>query len=116
MPTVWSSAGDRNALAVAIAPKMGDPAHGEVEVRVEDNGPGVEAQLAEELFRPFSQGRSHPGQSGLGLYFCRIAIEQYGGRIGYRDRGGEPGTGACFWFRLPRVTGRQTTKQGKEEA
>lgn len=88
---------------------FGDAATGEVEVRVEDNGPGVEAEVAAELFRPFSEGRQNAIHAGLGLNFCRIAISQYGGRIGYRDRNGEAGSGACFWFRLPQVGGRRPT-------
>ena len=88
---------------------FGDAADGEVEVRVEDNGPGVEPELAEELFRPLSEGRQYATQIGLGLNFCRIAVAQYGGRIGYRDRIDTPGSGACFWFRLPRVSGQPST-------
>jgi len=36
---------------------------------------------------------------GLGLYFCRITIEGWGGAIGYHP---SPLGGACFWFRLPK--------------
>ena len=92
---------------------FGDADSGEVEVRVEDNGPGVEAEIAAELFRPFSEGRQYATHTGLGLNFCRIAIAQYGGRIGYRDRNDTPGSGACFWFRLPRVSGERST-EGEE--
>ena len=93
---------------------FGDAATGEVEVRVEDNGPGVEAEVAAELLRPFSEGRQYATHTGLGLNFCRIAIAQYGGRIGYRDRNDEPESGACFWFRLPRVSGQRS--KGREGA
>ncbi len=77
----------------------------QVEVRIEDNGPGVDPDLAAELFKSFSLGRDRVGSSGLGLYFCRIVTEQCGGSIGYRDNAGDGlGTGgACFWFRLPVV-------------
>ena len=82
---------------------------GQVEVRIEDNGPGVEPELAAELFKSFSLAGDHVGSSGLGLYFCRIVTEQCGGSIGYRDRdnaddrSGSGSGGACFWFRLPVV-------------
>ena len=106
-------AGEEGEIIVSVE-SFGDSSGGEVEVRVEDNGPGVEAELAAELFRPFSEGRQYATHTGLGLNFCRIAIAQYGGRIGYRDRNDEPGSGACFWFRLPRVPGQRS--DGGEEA
>jgi len=87
----------------------------QVEVRVEDNGAGVDPALAGELFKPFTQGPDHGGPSGLGLYFCRIVTEQCGGSIGYRDRTGDrdgsASAGACFWFRVP-VAGSESTDGG----
>jgi signal transduction histidine kinase len=67
-----------------------------VRVSVEDDGPGVAADLLPRLFDKFARGRT--GGAGLGLYFCRITIERWGGEIGYepRERGG-----ARFWLRLP---------------
>lgn len=69
---------------------------------VEDQGPGVSDTMADALFTRFARGDDRPGQAGLGLYFCRITVEQWGGQIGYRPAAGG---GACFWFRLPRPTG-----------
>ena len=71
-----------------------------VEVTVEDEGPGVPPSLERVLFRKFARA-GKVGKVGLGLYFCRIVVERWGGRIGYRRR--EPG-GSCFWFALPRPT------------
>lgn len=70
-----------------------------VRVNIEDAGEGVPPQEVTRLFRKFSQGSSTTGKVGLGLYFCRITIEGWGGTIGYTPR--EEG-GACFWFRLPK--------------
>ncbi|RMH67346.1 MAG: sensor histidine kinase [Bacteroidetes bacterium] len=70
---------------------------------VEDEGPGVPPEQQPRLFRKFARGNDQPGHVGLGLYFCRITAESWGGRIGYEDR---PGGGARFWVRLPRPTPR----------
>jgi signal transduction histidine kinase len=66
---------------------------------VRDNGPGIEPQYRERVFEPFKRlhGRQYPG-CGLGLTFCRKAIESHGGRIWVE---GAPGGGADFRFTLP---------------
>ena len=70
-----------------------------IEASIEDEGPGVPEHLVEHLFDRFSQGNDNVGQAGLGLYFCRITVENWGGMIGYRP---SKSGGACFWFRLPK--------------
>lgn len=68
-----------------------------VEVRVKDSGPGVEESIRPRIFEKFAVG-SLPGRgSGLGLAFCRLAVEAQGGRIRLED----PGPGAAFAFTLP---------------
>ena len=64
---------------------------------IEDAGDGVPKEEVPRLFRKFAQGSGQTGQVGLGLYFCRITIEGWGGTIGYNP---SPLGGACFWFRL----------------
>lgn len=66
--------------------------------RIDDEGPGIDETAAARLFKPFSQGAGNTGQSGLGLYFCRMTLEQWGGRIEGRNR---PEGGARFEFHLP---------------
>lgn len=68
--------------------------------RIEDEGPGIDPTVSRRLFAPFSQGAEQTGQSGLGLYYCRLTIEQWGGRITGENR---PGGGACFEFHLRRT-------------
>lgn len=77
---------------------------GEVELRVADQGKGVPAELRESVFDRFVQlnaaDRSAQRTSrGLGLTFCRLAIDAHGGRIFVEDA--EPG--AAFCVRLPRA-------------
>lgn len=75
---------------------------GGVFFRVEDNGPGLSDEDKAGLFERFGQGlggASRPGDSfGLGLAFCRLAIEAHGGAIWAEDR---EGGGVSFFARLP---------------
>jgi len=68
---------------------------------VDDEGPGLPPdQRPDQLFALFSKGKTHAGKAGLGLYFCKISVERWGGAIGAETR---EGGGSRFWFRLPRV-------------
>lgn len=55
-----------------------------VVIAVSNNGPPIPIEEREAVFDKFVRGRSpssRPGSAGLGLYFCRRAIEAHGGRI-----------------------------------
>ncbi len=69
-----------------------------IRASVEDEGEGVPEEMAPSLFEKFTQGGAQTGKAGLGLYFCRLTVEDWGGTIGYEPR---PEGGARFWFRLP---------------
>jgi signal transduction histidine kinase len=67
---------------------------GEVEIRVADAGPGVPPALRERVFERFVQGDDGPrGSRGLGLAFCKLAIEAQGGAIWIEDA--HPGAVFC---------------------
>ena len=68
-----------------------------IEVCVVDEGPGVPASLAPRLFQRFGRGSGPQAGTGLGLYFCRITVERWGGTIGHVA---PPEGGSRFWFRL----------------
>jgi two-component system, sensor histidine kinase and response regulator len=75
----------------------------EIELRVADQGKGVPEELREGVFERFVQlesgERTAPRTGrGLGLTFCRLAIEAHGGRIYVEDAA----PGAAFCIRLPR--------------
>jgi signal transduction histidine kinase len=55
---------------------------GLVRVTVSDNGPGIPKKLRDKVFEGGIQANAtaHLGH-GLGLYFCKIAIESHGGKI-----------------------------------
>jgi signal transduction histidine kinase/CheY-like chemotaxis protein/HPt (histidine-containing phosphotransfer) domain-containing protein len=68
---------------------------------VDDEGPGLPRDATpDRLFALFSKGKDRPGKAGLGLYFCKITIERWGGSIGAENR---PGGGSRFWFKIPRT-------------
>jgi signal transduction histidine kinase len=69
---------------------------------VDDQGPGLpEDQSSTQLFALFAKGKGERGgKAGLGLYFCKMTVERWGGSIGCETR---PTGGARFWFRLPRA-------------
>jgi PAS domain S-box-containing protein len=56
---------------------------GFVELVVSDTGPGIPEQVRERLFQKFVTGAR--GGTGLGLAFCRLAVEAHGGRIWLAD-------------------------------
>ena len=71
---------------------------GMVLLEVEDRGPGLDAQQAENLFRAFQRGVDGGEGVGLGLATARRLVEARGGSIGLRV--GRFG-GALFQVRLP---------------
>lgn len=78
---------------------------------VEDQGPGLPKDLRpEQIFGLFTKGKQGGGKAGLGMYFCRITVERWGGEIGCASL---PERGSRFWFRLPRV--EPAPRQGPPE-
>jgi len=73
---------------------------------VQDNGPGVPAAEHENIFNKYTRLRTEnsPKGLGLGLAFCRLAVEAHGGKIWLES---EPGKGSRFCFTLP-VASRDT--------
>ena len=66
---------------------------------VADNGPGIDSAFQGRVFEVFKRlhGKDHPG-NGLGLAFCKKAIEWHGGRMWLEST---PGAGSTFYFTLP---------------
>jgi two-component system OmpR family sensor kinase len=72
-----------------------------VEASVADDGPGVPAELRDELFERFTRGdtsrsRAH-GSTGLGLAIASSIARAHGGSLTYQT---SPSGGACFRIRL----------------
>lgn len=71
-----------------------------IEVGVSDSGPGIPLEARETIFNKFTrlQAERMPKGLGLGLAFCRLAVQSHGGKIWVED---EPGHGSRFLFTLP---------------
>jgi signal transduction histidine kinase len=103
----YTPEGGRIVLALG-----GDAAH--VEAAVEDNGPGIPADLLPHVFDLFVQGVRSPdraqGGLGLGLALARTLVALHGGSIAAGPGAG--GCGARIVVRLPRATGDAPSQAG----
>jgi len=77
---------------------------GELVVSVSDNGPGIPSGEHKAIFEKFARvhQEGHPKGLGLGLAFCRMAVEAHEGRIWVES---DPGKGSTFFFTLPLAEG-----------
>lgn len=118
LPTVWADAGliervlqnlignaikftpidGRVKVSVELARAEKKGPNKQVRVSISDTGPGIPSELQERLFQKFVAGRHAESGSGLGLAFCKLAVEAHKGRIWVES---EPERGATFAFTLP---------------
>ena len=81
--------------------RLGEAA-GMLIISVQDHGRGIPPEWIQRVFGPFEQveadGDHARSGSGLGLAFCRLAVEAQGGRIWIDS---QPGHGATIRFTLP---------------
>ena len=93
--------GGRITVRAAVTPDTDDLA-----VEVEDTGMGFDPDFQQKVFDKFEQADSRQRGEwlgiGLGLTFCKLAVEAHGGRIEARST---PGQGSTFRFTLPRRPG-----------
>jgi PAS domain S-box-containing protein len=68
---------------------------GQIQISVNDTGPGLPHGKADQLFEPFFTTK--PQGSGMGLAICKSIVESHGGRIWASENGGR---GATFHFTL----------------
>lgn len=70
-----------------------------VEIRVEDDGPGIARRDRGRIFQRFARGATEAPGTGLGLYLVEQVALAHGGRVDFRS---EEGKGASFALVLPR--------------
>jgi len=77
------------------------PSTDQVTICVADTGEGIPVEYQRRIFDKFGQIEK-PGEerrgTGLGLTFCKMAVEAHGGRIWVES---QPGQGSTFFFTLP---------------
>jgi signal transduction histidine kinase len=84
------------AIRIAAQPTSSAPPM--LSVSVSDTGSGIPSEIQGRLFQKFVTGEQKGHGSGLGLAFCRLAVEAHGGRIWAES---DSGSGATFTFTLP---------------
>ena len=89
--------------------------NGHALIGVTDTGKGIPPERREDIFKKFVQlpKSAIRGQRGmgLGLTFCKLAIEAHGGRI-WVENG--PEGGAAFWFTAPLAKKNDLPSSGKQ--
>lgn len=78
---------------------------------IADTGPGLGPEMEGRLFRKFCTGTEEKRGSGLGLAFCKLAVEAHGGRIWIESR---PGQGTQAHVVIPWYTATESASRVSE--
>ena len=80
-----------------VASEQGD----KIKIEVKDNGKGISEKLINKVFDEYihnaDESELHGSSTGIGLTFCKLAVEAQGGEIGITSK---IGTGTTVWFLL----------------
>ncbi len=96
--------------ARAVPTAEGSPA--EVELTLEDNGPGISGDSLRALFDPFYARTGDPRQSGIRLMACYFVVHHHNGRIRLNPNGGK---GLNLQITLPVQPPEQPVHSSEEE-
>lgn len=81
-----------------------------IELRIEDNGPGISRKPADRVFDPYVTGKTKG--TGLGLAIVKKIVEEHGGMISIES---ECRKGAAFLIRLPAVDVKLEASNHRQE-
>jgi signal transduction histidine kinase len=85
---------------ISIAAELHD--QNKLKITVKDEGEGISNEFQAYVFDQYSQAKVRhlglAGSTGIGLTFCRMAVESHGGVIGVYSNVGQ---GSSFWLTLP---------------
>jgi signal transduction histidine kinase len=101
----YAARGPAPRIVVRALP-IEDRGRGRVRIEVEDNGPGLPAELGAQVFEPYVRG-ANSGQPGIGLGLAtvkKVAVA-HGGEVWVRS---VPGSGCTFTVELPAVEAEVT--------
>ncbi len=82
-------------IGVTVNPSSADV----LQFAVSDTGPGIPLEFQERIFDRFARLPNEKARgTGIGLAFCKLAVEAHRGRIWVES---QPGKGATFKFTIP---------------
>jgi signal transduction histidine kinase len=91
----------REAITPALSPQR-DDAENAILFAVKDTGEGIPPDQLGKIFEKFGQVESRQAgrkmSSGLGLTFCKLAVEAHGGHVWAES---VPNVGSTFFFTIP---------------
>jgi two-component system sensor histidine kinase/response regulator len=99
-------------IEAALLPADAGAAADTLELRVRDQGEGIPLAFRQKIFEKYARVEGRPAHEvrsshGLGLVFCRRAVEIHGGEIWVEEN---PGRGSCFCVRLALRPGAPASK------
>jgi signal transduction histidine kinase len=90
---------------------------GQTWIGVSDKGPGISPEFQEKLLGKNIEGETsldrHKHSTGLGLTFCKLAVEAHGGNLIIDSKIGK-GTTVRFW--LPAIPKKVSSRATRERA
>ena len=99
---LWNNASDAMApggsFAISTQGDINQGGRSYLEIRMDDTGPGLPADVMQHLYQPLAPDR-RPGHSGIGLSIAANLLQQLGGLITCRSKAGQ---GTSFSILLPR--------------
>lgn len=91
-----------NGRGSIVARSWYDAAEGMVALEINDDGPGIPAEVQTRIFDPFFTTKAIGKGTGLGLTVAYAIVQEHGGRIRVEST---PGAGTSFFVSFPAVAG-----------